>query len=233
MAITVLMPEPHLSQAMQSVWTMCLTRTIVFHIHKSLDSLLPLSCTQISSIVLLLMTHLNISLPCLTNLLGILGLYLLPHWHGEPFTVDSLINVCSAMFELLMDESHDFYCRPNNSHFTDIDLMILHMKQIPYHAVVSLVMYAAIKMQPDVAFAVSTLAQFLKKGQAHWEGLKHIFRYVCLEPKGSLWFMGEISVDWRGSLMPIGPTRSTGMPSWAMLSLSIVGPSCGACTSKG
>jgi hypothetical protein len=41
-------------------------------------------------------------------------------------------------------------------------------------------MYAAIATRPDITFAVSTLSQFLDNpGEAHWEGVKQIFRYLA------------------------------------------------------
>jgi hypothetical protein len=41
-------------------------------------------------------------------------------------------------------------------------------------------MYAAVATRPDIAFAVSTLLQFLSNpGSAHWEAVKHVFRYLA------------------------------------------------------
>src|SRR6266702_1467750 len=41
-------------------------------------------------------------------------------------------------------------------------------------------MYAAIATHPDIAFAVSTLSQFLSNpGIAHWEAVKRVFRYLA------------------------------------------------------
>ena len=40
-------------------------------------------------------------------------------------------------------------------------------------------MYAAVGTRPDIAFAVSTLSQFLENpGEAHWEAAKRVFRYL-------------------------------------------------------
>jgi len=40
-------------------------------------------------------------------------------------------------------------------------------------------MYAAMGTRPDIAFAVSTVAQFLDNpGWVHWEAVKRIFRYL-------------------------------------------------------
>jgi len=40
-------------------------------------------------------------------------------------------------------------------------------------------MYAAVATRPDIAFAVSTLSQFLDNpGEAHWDVVKRVFRYL-------------------------------------------------------
>ena len=47
------------------------------------------------------------------------------------------------------------------------------MKHIPYQEVVGLLMHLAIGMRPDIAFAVSTVAQFSSDpGLTHWEAVK-------------------------------------------------------------
>ena len=57
---------------------------------------------------------------------------------------------------------------------------IAQMKNIPYQeAVDSLIYMAAMGTQPDIAFAVSTVAQFSDNpGWPHWEAVKRIFRYL-------------------------------------------------------
>ena len=46
------------------------------------------------------------------------------------------------------------------------------MKHIPYRAAVGSLMHLAIGMQPDIAFAVSTVAQFnMDPGLLHWEAM--------------------------------------------------------------
>ena len=60
---------------------------------------------------------------------------------------------------------------------------IAQMHDIPYHKAVRLLMYAALRTRPDIAFAVQTVSRFLTKpGPAHWEAVKRIFRYL----KGSM-----------------------------------------------
>ena len=59
------------------------------------------------------------------------------------------------------------------------------MCNIPYCEAVGSLMYAALGTCPDIAFAVQTVSCFsTKPGPAHWEAVKHIFRYL----KGSLSF---------------------------------------------
>ena len=56
---------------------------------------------------------------------------------------------------------------------------IARMKNIPYREAVGSLMYAAMGTRPDIAFAVSTVAQFSDNpGWAHWEAVKRIFRYL-------------------------------------------------------
>jgi hypothetical protein len=53
------------------------------------------------------------------------------------------------------------------------------MCKVPYREAISSLMYAAIATCPDITFAVSILSQFLDNpGEAHWEGVKWIFRYL-------------------------------------------------------
>jgi hypothetical protein len=54
------------------------------------------------------------------------------------------------------------------------------MRKVPYREAIGSLMYAAIATRPDITFAVSTLSQFLDNpGEAHWEGMKRIFRYLA------------------------------------------------------
>ena len=52
-----------------------------------------------------------------------------------------------------------------------------------YRAAIGSLMFAAIASRPDIAYATNLMAQFSKcPGQKHWNGVKHIFRYL----KGSI-----------------------------------------------
>jgi hypothetical protein len=53
------------------------------------------------------------------------------------------------------------------------------MKRVPFRSALGLLMYLAVGTRPDIAFAVSTLAQFADNpGWVHWEGVKRIYRYL-------------------------------------------------------
>ena len=53
------------------------------------------------------------------------------------------------------------------------------MKYVPYREAVGSLMYATVGTRPDIAFATSTVAQFLENpGWMHWEAVKRIFRYL-------------------------------------------------------
>ena len=54
-----------------------------------------------------------------------------------------------------------------------------HMRKIPYREAIGSLMYASVATRPDITFAVSTLSQFLNNpGEAHWEAVKRVFRYL-------------------------------------------------------
>ena len=47
------------------------------------------------------------------------------------------------------------------------------MCNVPYREAVGLLMYAALGMCPDIAFAIQTVSHFsTKPGPAHWEAVK-------------------------------------------------------------
>jgi hypothetical protein len=56
---------------------------------------------------------------------------------------------------------------------------IAHMRNIPYQEAVGSLMYASLGTRPDITYAVQTVSRFSKNpGQAHWEAVKRIFRYL-------------------------------------------------------
>ena len=53
-------------------------------------------------------------------------------------------------------------------------------------------MYAAVATHPDISFTVSTLSQFLENpGEAHWEAVKQVFRYLAGTKGHALMYGGE------------------------------------------
>ncbi len=56
---------------------------------------------------------------------------------------------------------------------------VARMRQVPYKEAIGSLMYAAMGTRPDIAFAVSTLAQYAQNpGWTHWEAVKRVFRYL-------------------------------------------------------
>ena len=66
-----------------------------------------------------------------------------------------------------------------------------HMKNVPYHATIRSPMHLAVRTRPDIAFTISTIAQFNNApGLAHWEAVKHIYRYLAGTKSLALTFEG-------------------------------------------
>ena len=72
------------------------------------------------------------------------------------------------------------------------------MRDVPYHEAVGSLMYASLGTRPNISFAVQTLSHFsTKPGIAHWDAVKHVFRYL----KGTidLWLsFGQKQADLTG-----------------------------------
>jgi len=53
------------------------------------------------------------------------------------------------------------------------------MANLPYANAVGALLYLAMAMRPDIAYAVSVLCRFIANpGLAHWRAVKHVFRYL-------------------------------------------------------
>lgn len=53
------------------------------------------------------------------------------------------------------------------------------MHDVPYHKAVRLLIYAALRTHPNIAFAIQTVSHFsMKPGPVHWEAIKRIFHYL-------------------------------------------------------
>jgi hypothetical protein len=62
------------------------------------------------------------------------------------------------------------------------------MRNIPYHEAVESLMYASLGTRPDITYAVQTLSCFsIKPRPAHWDAVKHVFRY--LKGTRDLWLL--------------------------------------------
>ena len=84
---------------------------------------------------------------------------------------------------------------------------VVHMCGIPYAEVISSILWPVIVSQPDAAFAVSTLSQFIQNpGPTHWEALKHVIVFLGSTKDSWLTFSGRsklaaegfCNVDWGG-----------------------------------
>jgi hypothetical protein len=66
------------------------------------------------------------------------------------------------------------------------------MQRTPYRQAIGSLMYLAVATRPDIAFAVSILSRFLNDpGDAHWEAVKRIFRYLKSTRDLQLTYGGE------------------------------------------
>ena len=69
---------------------------------------------------------------------------------------------------------------------------IAYMRKVPYRQCLGMLMWADVGTRPDIAFAVSMLSQFSSNpGKAHWEALKHVFRYLKGTKTWKLTYGGE------------------------------------------
>jgi hypothetical protein len=69
---------------------------------------------------------------------------------------------------------------------------IAKVKDVPYREAVGSLMYAAMGTRPDIAFAMSTVAQFSDNPRwEHWATVKRIFRYLLGTRNLELTYGGE------------------------------------------
>ena len=56
---------------------------------------------------------------------------------------------------------------------------VAHMNRISYSEAIGLVLWPTVVSQPDTAYAIGILSQFMQNlGMAHWEGVKHVISYL-------------------------------------------------------
>jgi hypothetical protein len=66
------------------------------------------------------------------------------------------------------------------------------MKNTPYRQAIGSLMYAAVATHLDIAFAVSSLSQFLNNlGTLYWEATKRVFCYLAGTKYHQLTYGGE------------------------------------------
>ena len=84
---------------------------------------------------------------------------------------------------------------------------VVRMRHVPYKEAMGALMYAALETCLDIAFTVSTLAQFTHNpGQPHWDAVKRIFRYLLGTHTLSLVYGGE-KRELEGSVDADGPMQ--------------------------
>jgi hypothetical protein len=110
------------------------------------------------------------------------------------------------------------------------------MKGVPYSEAIGSVLWPVVVSRPDAAYAVGILSQFIQNpGQAHWEGVKRIIRYLgCTK---DLWLTfggldenlvkGYCDADWasqnhRHSISGYSFHMGTGAVSWSSKKQNIV-----------
>ena len=105
------------------------------------------------------------------------------HLHTISLSQSSFIDTIIARFSLADTKPHNTPMIPSatyskrDSPSSPTDLA--RMRKVPYHEAIGSLMYVAVATCPDISFAVSTLSQFLDNlGEAHWEAVKHVFRYL-------------------------------------------------------
>jgi hypothetical protein len=73
------------------------------------------------------------------------------------------------------------------------------MTAVPYREAVGCLMYVMVLSRPDIAFAVSQVAQYCQNpGPAHWKGVQRIFSYLHGNSHYGLCFNGNAKDDLTG-----------------------------------
>jgi hypothetical protein len=76
-----------------------------------------------------------------------------------------------------------------------------HMNSVPYTPAVGSLMYVMVATRPDIAHAVGVVSSFMHNpGRPHWNGVKHIFKYLVGTQDYSIKF---------GPNEPLGPVGFT------------------------
>jgi hypothetical protein len=75
------------------------------------------------------------------------------------------------------------------------------MRSVPYISAIGSIIYLAISTRPDISFAVGRLARYnANPGPAHWQAVKHLFRYL----KGTMDYKLSLAPDITTSELFVG-----------------------------
>ena len=99
------------------------------------------------------------------------------------FSQEAYIDKILTWFNLQDSKTHITPIDPNiylsKDQCSSTDEEKVAMSKIPYREEIGSLMWAAVATQPDIAFAVSLLSQFLKNpGEIHWKAVKRVMRYL-------------------------------------------------------
>ena len=99
------------------------------------------------------------------------------------FSQEAYIDKILSHFNLQDSKMHitpiDLNIHLSKDQFSSTDEEKVAMSKIPYREEIGSLMWAAVATQPDIAFAVSLLSQFLENlGDIHWKAVKRVMRYL-------------------------------------------------------
>ncbi|GJU33730.1 hypothetical protein Tco_1182084 [Tanacetum coccineum] len=87
--------------------------------------------------------------------------------------MDKAHPLSSPMVGHSLDREIDLFCPKEH----DEDIL---GPEIPYLSSIGALMYLASNTRPDIAFSVNLLTRYSSEPtRRHWNGIKHIFRYLC------------------------------------------------------
>mmetsp|Transcript_43262 Transcript_43262/g.122550 ORF Transcript_43262/g.122550 Transcript_43262/m.122550 type:complete len:159 (-) Transcript_43262:159-635(-) len=87
-----------------------------------------------------------------------------------------------------------------------------HMSKVPYREAVGSLLYSAVTLRPDIAYAVKECAMYCNcAGKRHWEAIKHIIRYLenGRSTGGYVIYLCGNPVIWRCKNQPIVAASTT------------------------
>ena len=68
--------------------------------------------------------------------------------------------------------------------------------EVPYAKAISSLMYVALSTQPNLAFAIQHLSQFITTyGAEHWTAIKHVLRYLKGSCDSRITFTQDAGLD--------------------------------------